>query len=404
MKYHLWERFGVELEYMLVKEDTLDIAPVADLLLFDAGADTDGELVRGAFGWSNELTNHVVELKTRLPVSSFADLAAGLRAEVAWFRAHAAKHGCTLLPTAMHPWMDPLKETKLWPHGNAEIYQTYDRIFGCKGHGWANVQSTHLNLSFCGDAEFARLHAAVRVILPLLPAIAASSPLVEGALAEQEDMRLIFYRINQARVLEIAGMVVPEALFTEADYRKEIYEPIAGAMGALDPEGVLELDFLNSRGAIARFDRGSVEIRLLDIQECPRADLAILNLVVAVLQWIDTEGDLEELKGAVTADLAELLWQVAAEGGNAMVEIPVILKLCGEREPLRAREVWEALFAKVADGMDQESRGVIATILEKGTLAERIRRAVGGDVSRAHLMAVYRELADCLADDVQFLP
>ena len=197
-------------------------------------------------------------------------------------------------------------------------------------------------------------------------------------------------------------MVVPEALFTEADYRESIYKPIKSAMGALDPEGVLELDFLNSRGAIARFDRGSVEIRLLDIQECPRADLAILNLVVAVLRWMDAEGDLEELKKAETADLAELLWRAAAEGGGALVEIPVILRLCGKEKPMRAREVWSALFAKVADGMDEESKRVIAMILDKGTLAERIRRAVGGDTSRVHLMAVYRDLVECLAEDMPF--
>jgi hypothetical protein len=27
--------------------------------------------------------------------------------------------------------------------------------------------------------------------------------------------------------------------------------------------------FANSRGAIARFDRGAIEIRVIDIQECP---------------------------------------------------------------------------------------------------------------------------------------
>ena len=45
----------------------------------------------------------------------------------------------------------------------ASIYDTFDRIFSCKGHGWANLQSMQINLPFRGDEEFARLHAAIRV-------------------------------------------------------------------------------------------------------------------------------------------------------------------------------------------------------------------------------------------------
>ena len=39
----------------------------------------------------------------------------------------------------------------------------------------------HVNLPFADDAQFARLHAAIRLVLPLLPALAASSPIAEGS-------------------------------------------------------------------------------------------------------------------------------------------------------------------------------------------------------------------------------
>ena len=51
-----------------------------------------------------------------------------------------------------------------------------------------------------------------------------------------------------------------------------------------DPAGVLQHEFLNSRGAIARFDRSAIEIRVLDVQECPQADTAIAALMAAVLE------------------------------------------------------------------------------------------------------------------------
>ena len=87
-----------------------------------------------------------------------------------------ATRDARLLPTGMHPWMDPSAETSLWPGEGAAIYATFDRLFDCRRHGWANLQSMHVNLPFDGDDEFARLHAAVRVLLPLIPALAASSP------------------------------------------------------------------------------------------------------------------------------------------------------------------------------------------------------------------------------------
>ena len=69
---------------------------------------------------------------------------------------------------------------RLWPHENREVYDAFDRIFSCKGHGWANLQSMHINLPFADDAEFGRLHAAIRFLMPLMPGLTASSPVMDG--------------------------------------------------------------------------------------------------------------------------------------------------------------------------------------------------------------------------------
>ena len=70
------------------------------------------------------------------------------------------RHGARLVPTGMHPTMDPTRETRLWPHDYADVYAMFHRLFDCHRHGWANLQSCHLNLPFQGDEEFAALHAA----------------------------------------------------------------------------------------------------------------------------------------------------------------------------------------------------------------------------------------------------
>ena len=123
------------------------------------------------------------------------------------------------MPTAMHPWMDP-SDVELWPHGTRVIYDTFDRIFSCKGHGWANLQSLQINLPFAGDEEFARLHAAIRFLLPILPGLAASSPIIDGERNGVLDNRLVVYRSNCARIPSVTGDVVPEPMGSIGEYQE----------------------------------------------------------------------------------------------------------------------------------------------------------------------------------------
>ncbi|MDP2104410.1 MAG: glutamate-cysteine ligase family protein, partial [Desulfobulbaceae bacterium] len=156
---HIFAGFGIELEYMIVHQDTLDVLPIADQLLTAAAGELTNDVERGAFEWSNELALHVIEMKTAGPAVNLAGLALGLQGEVTAMNRLLAPMNATLLPSAMHPWMDPYRETKLWPHGYRAVYKAYNRIFNCQGHGWSNLQSVHLNLAFNGDDEFGRLHA-----------------------------------------------------------------------------------------------------------------------------------------------------------------------------------------------------------------------------------------------------
>src|SRR5690606_25387746 len=166
----LFDAVGIELEYMIVSAETLDVVPAADRLLEAvAGGPTD-EWENGDIAWNNELALHVVELKCNGPRPALAGLADAFQDNVRIAGRALEREWLRWLPTAMHPWMDPA-DVRLWPHGTRTIYETFDRIFDCKGHGWANLQSAHLNLPFADDEEFARLHAAIRVLLPILPGL-----------------------------------------------------------------------------------------------------------------------------------------------------------------------------------------------------------------------------------------
>ena len=83
-------------------------------------------------------------------------LADPLQRDIARMNELLAAQGACLMGSAVHPWMDPDADSRLWPFEDAPIYQALDRIFGCHGHGWFNLQSAHLNLPFANDEEFAR--------------------------------------------------------------------------------------------------------------------------------------------------------------------------------------------------------------------------------------------------------
>ena len=398
-QYGLFEAFGIELEYMLVDRSTLDVRPLCDVLMQEAAGHITGDFDNGRLAWSNELVNHVVELKTKGPAPSLEGLHQVFHQNVQQINELLSKHNALLLPTGAHPWMNPFTETQLWTHESSEIYKLYNRIFDCRGHGWSNLQSTHINLPFKNEEEFGRLHAAIRLVLPLLPALAASTPILDGRNTGFRDARLEHYRFNQKRLPIIAGSIIPEAVYTQGDYQAQIFDPIRSAIAPYDEEGLLKQYFLNSRGAIARFDRGAIEIRLLDIQESPRADMAIVTLVVAVVQAL-AEGEWASFDAQAKwheQDLLDLLLKTIREGEEARLSDAAFLRLWhypGKRAT--AGELWQHLLERVADRLSAEQVTTLRYQLYHGTLSQRILSQLKGDFRRPALHEVYRRLGDCL--------
>lgn len=403
---HLFEGFGIELEYMIVDKQTLAVRPIADKLMEQVGGGYDREVDLGEVAWSNELALHVIEMKSNGPSPTLSGLAPKFQANVERIDGLLAPMGARLLPTAMHPFMDPSREMRLWPHEDDIIYKTFDRIFDCRGHGWANLQSTHINLPFSGDEEFGRLHAAIRLVLPLVPGLAASSPFMEGKKTAFLDSRLEVYRGNSKRVPLCAGRVIPERVFTRAEYEGKLLQSIYDALAPHDPEGVLAHEWVNSRGCIARFDRSAIEIRLLDIQECPAADIALAAAVVAAVRMLveqrhcatETQRKFDE------AGLAAQLLDGIRDGDQALITDPALLSAFGfpGTGPARQRDVWQHVIESVvaSDPGYGEWAPALKLYVEQGCLARRILSAC----KHAPLVDVYGQLARCLAQGELFRP
>lgn len=405
-RYHLFDVYGVELEYAVVRRDNLSVVPLVDRLLEALGGSPDSHPAQGNVEADNELAAHVFEIKCKEPARDLVAQTRDFEAYVRWSNQTLAPLGARLLPGGMHPFMDPAMESRLWPHEDSEIYAAYDRVFDCRGHGWFNIQSVHLNLPFAGDAEFSSLHNAISLLLPVLPALAASSPVFEGRHHGWLDGRLFHYQNNQRRLPAIIGPLIPEAVGSEEEYREKILLPMYRQIAPQDPEENLQDEWLNSRAAIARFQRNAIEIRCMDTQEHPRADLALCHFAVTALKRaLGTGVDLLARHRKVPPGMLKALFlECARTGRAAAMPSGFPFEAFGVKSQPTAGAFAKALLDATRPSWtvaENEAFGpALDLIMKEGSLSERILKSAPEPTSYPR---AYARMADCLERGEAFL-
>ena len=159
---------------------------------------------------------------------------------------------------------------------------------------------------------------------------------------------------------------------------------------------------MNSRGAIARFDRGAVEIRLVDIQECPDADIAIAEWEVAVLKGL-VEGAFAseaEIRALDTDALAKILLATTHSAERTVINDSDFLKIwkIGASE-MTAGELVQKITDRVKSKISTHSQELLENLFKRGTLASALVKAVGADPIRDDFVYEYGKLAKCLAEN-----
>jgi glutathione synthase/RimK-type ligase-like ATP-grasp enzyme/gamma-glutamyl:cysteine ligase YbdK (ATP-grasp superfamily) len=401
-----FEVAGLELEYPTVSEELDVVALVEPAFRAIAGRGTsDIELDR--VGFSNEIADHVFEVKTLEPVHALRDAEEAIVGGIRRF-SDVLQHEwrARLLPTAMHPWFDPMNG-RLWTRSGLRIYTTYAQIFDIRTHGWMNVHATHLNLPFGDERETMAMHTAAAMVLPYLPALAASSPVHDGVLQPYADARLAWILQHQSRIPETAGRLVPEYVDSFSSYRRDIMQPMYAALDDYPHSEPIRQEFLNSRGAVLRFGRRALEIRVLDTQECVKLDVAIAVFTRAVLRQLTAD----VLSGAIEPpphdSLVADFEACVAAGSAAVVRAPHLVGDCGGEPCVGVRTVLDALMERARRTVTDEDAGyleLVDDIIVRGTLSERIRArleplAGSGEPFMAGLREVYAELAACLVSN-----
>ena len=406
--YRAFEVCGLELEYALVDRD-LNRAPLVEATLAALAGRPTSEIELGAVGLTNEIVDHVLEIRTDVPLPSLVETEAVLVEGVRRVGALLAtrQRGARLLPTAMHPWLDPT-QAALWTRSNRRIYQTYERLFETKVHGWRNVQSCHVNLPLGTEEEAVALLNACALLVPYLPALAASSPMLEGELGPAVCNRLAHVLTHQLKIPETQGQLVPEYCESLSAYRRDIFKPMFKAIDALPESRAIRGEFLNARGAVIKFSRQSLEVRVLDTQECVRLDVAIACFVRWSLAWLSGELQAGRLAlpdhGLLVADLQTCV-QV---GSKARVHAPYLPDLARDGEGRASvSDLLRQLLGRARTCVTPDEAhylDLVAELIDSGSLSERIVAQLrpleeDEDAFTEAARRIYIELADCLLDN-----
>jgi hypothetical protein len=149
----------------------------------------------------------------------------------------------------------------------------------------------------------------------MVPALAASSPYVDGGVAGERDHRLAVYATHAARVPEMLGAIVPEPSTTRARYERDILSPMYDAIAPLDPAACSGTSG-STRAAPSRASTATPSRFVSPTRRnVPRADIAVAHAICALVKMLYDTHDVPDVP---TGALAALLHRSIRDGEDAI--------------------------------------------------------------------------------------
>jgi glutamate---cysteine ligase / carboxylate-amine ligase len=326
---------GLEEEFQILDPHTLDLAPRFEELR-DAAAEVDPELHRHITG---ELISSEIEIISG-PGEDFRDALVRQRERRRALFALAAGRGAELGATGTHPWADyreqPVIDT---PH--------YHRVEdGLKYVAWRNnTFSLHVHVGIRDIDRAVRVCDRMRPVLPLLLAVSANSPFLDGRLAGLHSAR------TQTFTRSFPRCGVPHEFGGWPAFRDYIALLI-------DTHSIIE--FTQIWWSVRpHFDYGTVEVRICDVQATAAESDALSALIVSCVAQAALEVDAGEPAGATPGYLIEEnMWRAIRHGlDGRMIDFDVAAEY-------PSSEIVERLGAWTAPAREQlriELDGALAT-------------------------------------------
>ena len=160
---------------------------------------------------------------------------------------------------------------------------------------------------------------------------------------------------------------------------------------------------------MSRWDRETIEIRVIDIQENPTADLAILEWIVNFTKALVDEKwtSLDDQKKWSENSLYDILMAVIQDGEQAIISNSQYLSQFGlSREKASAQELCIHIFESLQEEYSFSESAVdhLELIFNDGPLARRILDSLPENFGNDDLFDVYETLSDCLRHGTPFIP
>ncbi len=364
--FQLLEVLGPEHEFALVDE-ALQPIPVVDQVIKRLRGRIANYADCQTFMFGKELQAHVAEFSAITPFISPISFEITMQNAIEYIQELLSTHfDVQLLGTGMHPLVSP-NDVQIWAHRDRQIYSILHQLFNLYQHGWVNVHAFQLNLPYGTQSEALRLHHLISQILPYIVALTASSPLCEGAFSGYVDTRLFYYQQSQARIPSLLGRIVPETVSSFHEYRQKIISHYSNDLAAHGvPQFMLHREWLNSRGAIFRFDRQAIEIRIMDEQECIRADVAMSCFLRACLRGLFPQRTFNTPRQHLIQDL------------HAVMQQGLKARVLHQHGPT-AKHVCRMLLQIARNHATTEEKQYLLSVrrrIDEGNLADLIRRDI----------------------------
>lgn len=385
---------------MIADRTTLEPKPLINELLNSLG-DSDKKVSAAGkcLKWKAGYQPHIFRICSAFPQINLNTLEHAIADEQKIVNRILGEYGAILLPGGMHPFINPFTvQTSVSSDPAASLY---DRLFDTTGHSWVNLSRTYMEFPYRNEEMLQRLQAAIRIILPIIPALSASSPIVEGNFSGRIDNGLRYARARYSRFPAITGQIIPEPFFTEKKYQEMVLDKIKAQLAPVDPEGLIHPAMINYRGAIPDFQGNRMILQIMEPQECVAADMAIVKLVHEAVRFMLEEQTttFEQQTAARMEILTGILEDVTENGRHAEVLSSEYLGFFGLDEVCTVGNIWKHLFHKLSNdpmrplAMYEKE---LSVILEQGPLSERILMVVGEKPGTEELMFMWRRLGDCM--------
>jgi gamma-glutamyl:cysteine ligase YbdK (ATP-grasp superfamily) len=388
--YKKLEAIGPEHEFSVVSEEMKPM-PIVEEIINEYYGRFRSPLCLPNFAIRREFPLHLVEIKARNPFLSPELFEESMQTAVKSFLDFIdKKYKAQILGTGMHPLLH-LEETDTRP--NDKIAQEFTKIFPLKRHGWLNIQSFQLNISYSTEEEAVSLHNALVNLCAYLPAISAASPICEGQLTPYDDFRLYNYKIKCLEIPSITGDVVPEYISSISQFKSEVYERYITDLSTSGASVADFTDYINQRMVVFKSARKAIEIRVMDEQECIKSDVALSCFIRSTI------------RGLLASNNELIPHKLLVNDYNSIIKNGLeaeVLNPLGKT----ARRVCESflnLASEYADEEESKYLWIIEKRIKEGNLSNLIRKRV---VNRAQkttsyeaVVSVYSELAKCTSNN-----